>query len=59
MKSNLPEYAMTERDRLNLAIMIAEVNGNSGLADALRDLLVRHENHVLAVALLPELTRPE
>ena len=59
MKSNLPEpRPMTERERLNLAIMIAELEGSMWLAGALRELLRRHENRLLAEIILAELVQP-
>lgn len=58
MKSNLPETRpMTERERLNLAIMIAEIEGSTWLAGALRELLRRHENRLLAELVLQDLMR--
>jgi len=48
---------MNERDRIHLAIQLAELNGFTHLAEALRALLWRHENRELAVVLLPDLCR--
>ncbi len=48
---------MNERDRIHLAIQLAELNGFTHLVEALRALLARQENHERAVALLPELRR--